>query len=156
MYIRVYSPAVVAIDAFEAAIEVHSGWGNTDKVAMDPRSPNKSRGNKTMSVKEIRQLRTQIMMTALTLSIRSDQTLVKAVDSIPPGPSGKSKARQSWNHLARPSISFQRLRAEGAVLTVRSEIGPYRRPSRKSLWPQLNEPAPPIWPQLKQAAADNS
>jgi hypothetical protein len=37
MYIRVYSPAVVAIDAFEAAIEVHSGWGNTDKVAMDPR-----------------------------------------------------------------------------------------------------------------------
>jgi hypothetical protein len=36
-----------------------------------------------MSVKEIRQLRTQIMMTALTLGIRNNQTLVKAVDSIP-------------------------------------------------------------------------
>jgi hypothetical protein len=39
-----------------------------------------------MSVKEIRQLRTQIMMTALALGIRNDQTLLKSVDSIPPAP----------------------------------------------------------------------
>jgi hypothetical protein len=39
-----------------------------------------------MSVKEIRQLRTQIMMAALALSIRNDQTLVKPVGSIPPPP----------------------------------------------------------------------
>jgi len=35
MEIRVYSAAVVAIDAFEVKIEVHAGWGNTDKVAVD-------------------------------------------------------------------------------------------------------------------------
>jgi len=39
-----------------------------------------------MSVKEIRQLRTQIMMTALALSIRKGRTLAKAVDFIPRGP----------------------------------------------------------------------
>ena len=48
-------------------------------------------GNKTMSVKEIRQLRTQIMMTALTLSIRNEQTLLKAVDSVPSAPSSRPK-----------------------------------------------------------------
>jgi hypothetical protein len=44
-----------------------------------------------MSVKEIRQLRTQIMVTGLTLGIRKNQTLAKAVDFTPPGPSGRSK-----------------------------------------------------------------
>jgi hypothetical protein len=32
---RSYSVAVVAINAFEVEIEVHAGWGNTDKVAED-------------------------------------------------------------------------------------------------------------------------
>ena len=46
-----------------------------------------------MSVKEIRQLRTQIMMTALALSIRKGRTLAKAVDFIPRGPSGRLTER---------------------------------------------------------------
>jgi hypothetical protein len=35
MQLRVYSAAVVAIDAFEVEIEVHAGRGNTDKAALD-------------------------------------------------------------------------------------------------------------------------
>src|SRR5258708_34387459 len=31
---KVYSAAVVGIDAFEVEIEVHAGWGNTDKIAV--------------------------------------------------------------------------------------------------------------------------
>jgi magnesium chelatase family protein len=31
---RVYSAAVVGIDAFEVEIEVHAGWGNSDKIAV--------------------------------------------------------------------------------------------------------------------------
>jgi hypothetical protein len=46
-----------------------------------------------MSVKEIRQLRTQIMMTALALSIRKGQTIAKAVDFMPRGPSGRLTER---------------------------------------------------------------
>src|SRR6516165_3887294 len=31
---KVYSAAVVGIDAFEVEIEVHAGWGNPDKIAV--------------------------------------------------------------------------------------------------------------------------
>jgi magnesium chelatase family protein len=31
---KVYSAAVVGVDAFEVEIEVHAGWGNTDKIAV--------------------------------------------------------------------------------------------------------------------------
>jgi magnesium chelatase family protein len=31
---KVYSAAVVGVEAFEVEIEVHAGWGNTDKIAM--------------------------------------------------------------------------------------------------------------------------
>ena len=31
---RVYSAAVVGVEAFEVEIEVHAGWGNTDKIAV--------------------------------------------------------------------------------------------------------------------------
>jgi hypothetical protein len=31
---KVYSAAVVGIDAFEVEIEVHAGWGNSDKIAV--------------------------------------------------------------------------------------------------------------------------
>jgi magnesium chelatase family protein len=31
---KVYSAAVVGVDAFEMEIEVHAGWGNTDKIAI--------------------------------------------------------------------------------------------------------------------------
>src|ERR1700758_4989927 len=31
---KVYSAAVVGVEAFEVEIEVHAGWGNTDKIAV--------------------------------------------------------------------------------------------------------------------------
>jgi magnesium chelatase family protein len=31
---KVYSAAVVGVDAFEVEIEVHAGWGNSDKIAV--------------------------------------------------------------------------------------------------------------------------
>jgi Subunit ChlI of Mg-chelatase len=31
---KAYSAAVVGVEAFEVEIEVHVGWGNTDKIAM--------------------------------------------------------------------------------------------------------------------------
>jgi magnesium chelatase family protein len=31
---KVYSAAVVGIDAFEVEIEAHAGWGNSDKIAV--------------------------------------------------------------------------------------------------------------------------
>jgi magnesium chelatase family protein len=31
---KVYSAAVVGVEAFEVEIEVHAGWGNTDKIAI--------------------------------------------------------------------------------------------------------------------------
>jgi hypothetical protein len=31
---KVYSAAVVGVEAFEVEIEVHAGWGNSDKIAM--------------------------------------------------------------------------------------------------------------------------
>ena len=31
---KVYSAAVVGIEAFEVEIEVHAGWGNPDKIAV--------------------------------------------------------------------------------------------------------------------------
>jgi hypothetical protein len=31
---RVYSAAVVGVEAFEVEIEVHAGWGNADKIAV--------------------------------------------------------------------------------------------------------------------------
>ena len=31
---KVYSAAVVGVDAFEVEIEVHAGWGNPDKIAV--------------------------------------------------------------------------------------------------------------------------
>jgi predicted ATPase with chaperone activity len=34
MISKVYSAAVVGVEAFEVEIEVHAGWGNTDKIAV--------------------------------------------------------------------------------------------------------------------------
>jgi magnesium chelatase family protein len=34
MLSKVYSAAVVGVEAFEVEIEVHAGWGNTDKIAV--------------------------------------------------------------------------------------------------------------------------
>jgi magnesium chelatase family protein len=34
MHSKVYSAAVVGVEAFEVEIEVHAGWGNTDKIAV--------------------------------------------------------------------------------------------------------------------------
>jgi Mg-chelatase subunit ChlI-like protein len=34
MMSKVYSAAVVGVKAFEVEIEVHAGWGNTDKIAV--------------------------------------------------------------------------------------------------------------------------
>jgi magnesium chelatase family protein len=34
MQSKVYSAAVVGVEAFEVEIEVHAGWGNTDKIAV--------------------------------------------------------------------------------------------------------------------------
>ena len=31
---KVYSATVVGVEAFEVEIEVHAGWGNTDKIAV--------------------------------------------------------------------------------------------------------------------------
>src|ERR1700676_3843843 len=31
---KVYSAAVVGVEAFEVEIEVHAGWGNTEKIAV--------------------------------------------------------------------------------------------------------------------------
>ena len=31
---KVYSAAVVGVEAFEVEIEVHAGWGNSDKIAL--------------------------------------------------------------------------------------------------------------------------
>ena len=31
---KVYSAAVVGVEAFEVEIEVHAGWGNSDKIAV--------------------------------------------------------------------------------------------------------------------------
>src|ERR1700683_1563238 len=31
---KIYSAAVVGVEAFEGEIEVHAGWGNTDKIAV--------------------------------------------------------------------------------------------------------------------------
>ena len=31
---KVYSAAVVGVEAFEVEIEVHAGWGNADKIAV--------------------------------------------------------------------------------------------------------------------------
>jgi hypothetical protein len=31
---KVYSAAVIGVEAFEVEIEVHAGWGNTDKIGM--------------------------------------------------------------------------------------------------------------------------
>ena len=31
---KVYSAAVVGVEAFEVEIEVHAGWGNTDRIAV--------------------------------------------------------------------------------------------------------------------------
>ena len=31
---KIYSAAVVGVEAFEVEIEVHAGWGNTDKIAV--------------------------------------------------------------------------------------------------------------------------
>jgi hypothetical protein len=31
---KVYSTAVVGVEAFEVEIEVHAGWGNPDKIAV--------------------------------------------------------------------------------------------------------------------------
>ena len=31
---KVFSAAVVGVEAFEVEIEVHAGWGNTDKIAV--------------------------------------------------------------------------------------------------------------------------
>jgi len=90
----VYSAAGVAVDAFEVEIEVHDGRGNTHRAALDsPIDKQQKQGELEMSVKEIRQLRTQIMMTALALSIRKGRTLAKAVDFIPRGPSGRLTER---------------------------------------------------------------
>jgi hypothetical protein len=33
MISKIYSTAVVGVEAFEVEIEVHAGWGNTDKIA---------------------------------------------------------------------------------------------------------------------------
>ena len=32
---KVYSAAVVGVEAFEVEIEVHAGWDNTDKIAVE-------------------------------------------------------------------------------------------------------------------------
>src|ERR1700688_2936795 len=34
MQSKVYSAAVVGVEAFEVEIEVHAGWGNTDEIAV--------------------------------------------------------------------------------------------------------------------------
>src|ERR1700733_4619927 len=34
MYTKVYSASDVGVEAFEVEIEVHAGWGNTDKIAV--------------------------------------------------------------------------------------------------------------------------
>jgi hypothetical protein len=34
MQSKVYSAAVVGVEAFEVEIEVHAGWGNTDRIAV--------------------------------------------------------------------------------------------------------------------------
>jgi hypothetical protein len=31
---KIYSAAVVGVEAFEVEIKVHAGWGNTDKIAV--------------------------------------------------------------------------------------------------------------------------
>ena len=31
---KVYSAAVVGVEAFEVEIEVHAGWGNADRIAV--------------------------------------------------------------------------------------------------------------------------
>jgi magnesium chelatase family protein len=31
---KVYSAAVVGVEAFEVEIEVHAGWGDTDRIAV--------------------------------------------------------------------------------------------------------------------------
>jgi hypothetical protein len=41
---KVYSAAVVGVDAFEVEIEAHAGWGNSDKIAVVGLSGHRGKG----------------------------------------------------------------------------------------------------------------